>query len=256
MEARNKKKDVKEYNKTAINDYISSSINFNDYKEEKTTNKLPNIDFVNEVTNQISKSKPKKKFLINYNVVGKIFDTYWLIESDNKVYLMDQHSAHEKVLYEEFLEKYKNKEVTSQILMQPISIVVDEEETSTINDNIDLLNKFGFEIESFGKNTFALRSVPVIFKNNLTDNFFMEIIENLKSTGKKYSNVYEANIEGIVRQACRSAIKANDKLSALDINNLLDKIGYLDNPFTCPHGRPTLIELSKYEIEKLFKRKM
>ena len=198
------------------------------------------------------KSIKKHNFFNNYKIVGQIFSTYWIIEQNNEIFIIDQHSAHERVIYEELSQKYKEENISSQRLIEPIVINATPLEKSTIEQNISLFEKFGFDIEEFGLNTYAIRQVPFIFKSPVEPSFFTELLDML--VDKNISNVYDAKIEKIISMSCKKAVKANDRLSFIEAKSLIEKILKLENPFSCPHGRPTIIKMTKYEIEKLFKR--
>ena len=198
------------------------------------------------------KSIKKHNFFNNYKIVGQIFSTYWIIEQNNEIFIIDQHSAHERVIYEELSQKYKKENISSQRLIEPIVIKATPLEKSTIEQNISLFEKFGFDIEEFGLNTYAIRQVPFIFKTPVEPSFFTELLDML--VDKNISNVYDAKIEKIISMSCKKAVKANDRLSFIEAKSLIEKILKLENPFSCPHGRPTIIKMTKYEIEKLFKR--
>ena len=198
------------------------------------------------------KSIKKHNFFNNYKIVGQIFSTYWIIEQNNEIFIIDQHSAHERVIYEELSQKYKEENISSQRLIEPIVIKATPLEKSTIEQNISLFEKFGFDIEEFGLNTYAIRQVPFIFKTPVEPSFFTELLDML--VDKNISNVYDAKIEKIISMSCKKAVKANDRLSFIEAKSLIEKILKLENPFSCPHGRPTIIKMTKYEIEKIFKR--
>lgn len=205
-------------------------------------------------SNKIQEELYPNKFFNDVVIVGQVFGTYWIIEADNTAYIIDQHSAHEKILYEEFMYSFRNHDVSTQMLLMPISIILTEEESNVLNENIDLFSKFGFEIEIFGKNTYAIRSVPFVFESVNSPAFFMDILENVKNIGKNMDNMTDIYEEKIISMSCKSAVKANDKLSYMDAKALIEKLTKLENPFNCPHGRPTIIELPKTSIEKMFKR--
>ena len=198
------------------------------------------------------KSIKKHNFFNNYKIVGQIFSTYWIIEQNNEIFIIDQHSAHERVIYEELSQKYKEENISSQKLIEPIVINATPLEKSTIEQNISIFEKFGFDIEEFGLNTYAIRQVPFIFKSPVEPSFFTELLDIL--VDKNISNVYDAKIEKIISMSCKKAVKANDRLSFIEAKSLIEKMLKLENPFNCPHGRPTIIKMTKYEIEKLFKR--
>lgn len=215
---------------------------------EKEGNINPSID-----KGYIKDEKPKNpRFFNNYRIIGQIFNTYWIIEQGNDIFMIDQHSAHEKVIYEELYEKLKNQAVYSQRLLEPIIINVSDMEKAVIEENFQIFSDFGFEIENFGLNCYVVREVPFIFKAPLQSGFFMQIVDML--TDKNINNIYDIKIEKIISMSCKKAVKANDRLSFVEAKALIEKLLLLENPFNCPHGRPTIIKMTKYEIEKLFKR--
>lgn len=194
----------------------------------------------------------KHSFFKNYKIIGQVFNTYWIVEQSGSIFLIDQHAAHERILFEELMKKFKTDNIISQRLFQPMVINFTEKEKQILTDNLDLINKFGFEIENFGNNTFALSSVPFIFKKPSNAGFLNDIVDTLND--KNVENIYDTKILSIATIACKAAVKGNDKLSFQEANILIESLLKLDNPFTCPHGRPTIIEMTKYEVEKLFKR--
>lgn len=193
-----------------------------------------------------------KPFFCNYKIIGQLFSTYWILEQDNSMYIIDQHAAHERALYEELVEKAMNKNVESQLLLRPIAVNVGEREKNAIEENRELLESFGFQIDVLNDRAYALRGVPYIFNAPESSNFFMEIVDRLCENGIK--NVYEAKLDTIATMSCKAAVKGNDRLSFTEAKALVDRILKLENPFNCPHGRPTVIEMTKYELEKKFKR--
>lgn len=209
--------------------------------EDKTINK----DKIEE--------KPKKhSFFNNYKIIGQMFNTYWIVEQCEEIFIIDQHSAHEKVIYEELTKKFKEEKVHSQKLLEPIIINATPLEKATIEENMSLFLKFGFDIEQFGLSAYAIRKVPFIFKAPVDAKFFNDLLDIL--VDKNLSNLYDMKIEKIISISCKKAVKANDRLSFIEAKSLIEQILSLENPFSCPHGRPTIIKMTKYEIEKLFKR--
>ena len=170
------------------------------------------------------------------------------------MYMIDQHAAHERALYEEILAKLAEGEdrPVSQLLLQPIAINVTAAEAAVIEDNRELLENFGFDVEPFGANAYALRAVPYILKEPSNAGFFTEILDMLKE--QPVSTPYQARLDAIATMSCKAAVKGHDKLSYSEAKELIERILKLENPFSCPHGRPTIIEMSKYELEKKFKR--
>lgn len=205
-----------------------------------------------EIENKNNTDKLKSLFFNNYKIIGQIFGTYWIIEQKGSLYLIDQHAAHERILYEEITHKLKEQKTISQNLLQPIAVNLSESEKEVLKENRKLLEDFGFEIEEFGGNNFALRAVPCVFNGPVNSDFFIEIIDILQT--KNLNNIYDTKSEAIAAISCKAAVKGNNRLSYIEAKEIIEKIVKLENPFTCPHGRPTIIEITKYEIEKKFKR--
>ena len=195
----------------------------------------------------------KHQFCLNeYIVIGIIFKTYIILQRGSNMYLLDQHAAHERVLYERYMDKFYNMDINMQMLLDPIVLELSTTDMLKIEKNIDLFMKFGFEIEIFGKNHIMIRCVPTIFGTPESEKFVLDIIDNID----EINNNYELKGEKFASMACKSAIKANDTIYEEEINSLLKQIEMCKNPFTCPHGRPIFVEISKTEIEKMFKRIM
>ncbi len=199
-----------------------------------------------------AKEEKRERFFDNYRIAGQIFKTYWIVEQGECIYMIDQHAAHERLIYEEFTEKFKNNSVLSQRLIQPVAVNLNERETAVLNENKKLIEDFGFEIEEFGKNTYAVRSVPYIFKNPENAAFFKDIIDMLCE--RTIESVYDTKADAIATMACKAAVKGNNKLDYSEARALIEKIVSLENPFNCPHGRPTIVKMTKYDVEKFFKR--
>ncbi|MGL5346129.1 MAG: DNA mismatch repair endonuclease MutL [Peptostreptococcaceae bacterium] len=197
--------------------------------------------------------KEEKRFsLKDYNVIGTVFNTYIVLSKGESMYLLDQHAAHEKVLYEKYMDKFYKSEINMQMLLDPIVLELSNIDMLQVENNLDLFMKFGFEIELFGNNHIMIRCVPTIFGVPESENFILQIIDNIE----EIKNNYELKGEKFASMACRAAIKANDKITNLEINSLFEQMEECENPFTCPHGRPVIVEISKNEIEKMFKRIM
>lgn len=254
----NKIYEPKEQIKEEIKQDISKKYIEEPIIEEPIIQKVIIEDEENNIEQQEKLEKVKKEsikkhnFFNNYKIVGQMFNTYWIIEQNNEMFIIDQHSAHERAIYEELSKKYKEENITSQRLIEPIVIKATPTEKSAIEQNMEVFQKFGFDIEEFGFNTYAIRQVPFIFKSPVEPSFFTELLDML--VDKNISNIYDAKIEKIISMSCKKAVKANDRLSFIEAKALIEKILKLDNPFSCPHGRPTIIKMTKYEIEKLFKR--
>lgn len=187
-----------------------------------------------------------------YNILGQIFDTYWLIAYQDKLLIMDQHAAHEKVKYEKLIAALKNKEITSQLLNPPIVVTMNGQQESLYKEYASVFENLGFEIENFGGNEYALRAVPVDLYGCNEKELFEEIMDELAS-GPIRDNVSVME-EKIASMSCKAAVKGNMRMSLKEVEALIEQLLLLENPYHCPHGRPTLISMSKYEIEKKFKR--
>ncbi|MBO3442964.1 DNA mismatch repair endonuclease MutL [Clostridium sp. CCUG 7971] len=190
--------------------------------------------------------------LDDYNVIGTIFDTYIILSKGNSMYLLDQHAAHERVLYERYMNKFYKSDINMQLLLNPIVVELSNVDMLKAEENLELFKNFGFEIDIFGNNHIMIRCVPTIFGVPESEKFILQIIDNID----EIKNNYELKGERFASMACRSAIKANDKINTLEIKSLFEQMKECKNPFTCPHGRPIIVEISKTEIEKMFKRIM
>lgn len=188
-----------------------------------------------------------------YKIEGVLFNTFILLYDYNNdfVVMIDQHAAHERILYEEFSEKFKNSKVNSQYIegVSPIKLTVNEEET--IKENMDLLNKFGFTIDIYPDHNVVVRSMPIIFGGNYSLDLIKDIIGILD---EEKTNIYDYKVEKIMKYACKNAIKAGDKISNIEIDKLIENLKKCKYPTTCPHGRPSMIILKKNMIEKMFYR--
>ncbi len=193
----------------------------------------------------------KQPFFQNYKIIGQVFRTYWIVEQGDCLYLIDQHAAHERVLYEEFMNKFKEEKVISQRMLTPLMLNLTPMETEVLRSNRALLESFGFELEEFGEK-YALRATPYLLQNPTEVGFFTDILDRL--TEERISNVYDTKILAVATMACKAAVKGHDVLSTREAEELIHRLLGLAHPFTCPHGRPTIIELTKYEMEKMFKR--
>lgn len=188
-----------------------------------------------------------------YKIEGVLFNTFILLYDYNNdfVVMIDQHAAHERILYEEFSETFKNSKVNSQYIegLSPIKLTVNEEET--IKENMDLLNKFGFTIDIYPDHNVVVRSIPIIFGGNYSLDLIKDIIGILDD---EKTNIYDYKVEKIMKYACKNAIKAGDKISNIEIDKLIEDLKKCKYPTTCPHGRPSMIILKKNMIEKMFFR--
>ncbi|MCT4594719.1 MAG: DNA mismatch repair endonuclease MutL [Anaeromicrobium sp.] len=214
---------------------------------------LPTI-FMDTHKDEIQESfieKNEDETILDIRIIGQLFNSYLIGQGKDKMYLVDQHAAHERILYEWFLKKYKSQNPLTQKLLVPILVEFSIYEYETIKEFIHVFENLGYELEDFGQNTFRITSVPVIFGKPEAESFFKEVAESFKHI----SSSYDAKIEKVISMACKNAIKANDKLMDMEIERLMDELSKADNPYTCPHGRPIVISMTKYEIERKFKRK-
>ena len=193
------------------------------------------------------------KNLLETTIIGTLFKTFIVLENSKseKCYLIDQHAAHERIMYEKFKYQYENAQIDKQILLTPEIINVNAEEKNKIENNIELFNSLGFEIEEFGENSILIRTVPMIFGTPSNISF---IYDSINMLDRDIKSTYEIDPYKIMRKACKAAVKSGDILSNSEIYALIESLINCDNPYTCPHGRPTIIEFSKYDIEKAFLR--
>ena len=202
-----------------------------------------------------AEEKPKyKPFFHNYRIVGQIFFTYWILEQDGTAYLIDQHAAHERVLFEAYLEKLRKGDAIPQSLLMPVAVKLSPTEREVVRENGEFLQKLGFEIEELNDQAVAIRALPYVFENPAETGFFMEIVDALSDGAGVSGDLYDARLTKVATMACKAAVKANDRLSEMEARALMERLLTLENPFTCPHGRPTIVELTKREMEKMFKR--
>lgn len=188
-----------------------------------------------------------------YQILGQIFDTYWLIAFKDKLFIIDQHAAHEKVKYERLVKQFKEKDIVSQSLNPPIVVTLSGKEAEVLAEYEEVFLNLGFEIEEFGGSEYALRSVPTDLYGCDEKTLFLEVLDELAEGGSSVKNLTVVE-EKLASMACKAAVKGNNSLSVAEMETLIDELLTLDNPYNCPHGRPTIISMSKYEIEKKFKR--
>ena len=187
-----------------------------------------------------------------HRIIGQVFDTYWLIEHDNKLYIIDQHAAHEKVLFERMMKQLQDKEMTTQYVSPPLIVSLTRAEQDILKRYEEVFSELGYVISSFGGNEFAIEGVPGNLFSFDVKEFFMEL---LASCGElKGNDGHDMIVEKVASMSCKAAVKGNNRLSYPEIEELLDELLSLENPYHCPHGRPTIIAMTKYELEKKFKR--
>lgn len=193
-----------------------------------------------------------KEARIHHRIIGQLFDTYWLVEYDNKFYIIDQHAAHEKVLYERFLKEFAKKEILSQMISPPSLISLNLQESNLLKANLEIFREFGFEISEFGGKEYSIHAVPANIYGFSVQELFIQILDSLEQ--EHVSKTPDILAERIATAACKAAVKGNNRLSVKEADALIDELLNLENPYNCPHGRPTIISMTKYELEKKFKR--
>lgn len=229
---------------------------YSDTKEEIILEDNNTNNITKEIDEEEIKEDQGKKIDINLlkcDFVGILFNTFIILEdkSSDSFFLIDQHAAHERIMYEKYKKQYENSNIYSQLLLTPEIIHLNPKEKDLVNTNSELLKKLGFDFDDFGDNEIVIRQTPMLFGSNISKNFIYEIIDSLEDVR---NSVYEVDPYKIMKKACKSAVKAGDKLSYKEVETLIQSLISCDNPYTCPHGRPTVIELNKYAIEKVFLR--
>ena len=221
------------------------------------------VPVINEDPQKKSEQKPEQMELFDgillspdakkhHNIIGQVFDTYWLVQMEDKLYIIDQHAAHEKVLYERIVKEMKDRKITSQLLSPPMIISLNLQECDKLNTYMHVFTSLGFEIEVFGRQEYSIRAVPQNLYGLTQEDFFIEILDHLEET--PISKAPDVLSDRMATMACKAAVKGNQKLSSQEAIALIDELLTLDNPYNCPHGRPTIISMTKYELEKKFKR--
>lgn len=190
-----------------------------------------------------------KKYM---KVIGQVFDTYWIVQLENEMYIIDQHAAHEKVMYERLLKESKANKLSSQMINPPIIVTLTDVEQNVLNEHMDEFRGIGFDIEEFGGKEYKINAIPNIFPSIPKAELFNEMLSD--STNYDVISPSELILAKVASMSCKAAIKGNMRISLLEANELFDELLSLDNPYNCPHGRPTVIKMTKQEIEKKFKR--
>lgn len=221
---------------------VSAGVNYN---EQAKTEEIKQIT-LNETSLLDEEARPDRK------VIGQLFKTYWLIEYEDQLFIMDQHAAHEKVNYEKLMKSFREKKVYSQGVEPPYVVTLSMAEAKVLSETKEVFEQLGFIIEAFGGNEFCIRQVPANLYGLKEKELFMELLDSLTADGIKKDP--EMITDKIASMACKMSAKGNQRMSLPEVKNLLDLLMECENPYTCPHGRPTMIKMSKYEIEKKFKR--
>lgn len=194
--------------------------------------------------------EPKARSM--HKLIGQLFDTYWLVEFNEQLFIIDQHAAHEKVLYEKTMGTLKTMEYISQLVSPPIILTLNQNEEILLKRHLKYFTDMGFEIEPFGGKEYAVRGVPANLFSIAKKELLIEMIDGLSEDGSSHNP--DMIYERVASLSCKAAVKGGHRLSAVEANELIDQLLSLENPYACPHGRPTIISMSKYELEKKFKR--
>ena len=194
--------------------------------------------------------EPKSRQM--HKLIGQVFDTYWLVEFNEQLYIIDQHAAHEKVLYEKTMATLKNREYSSQMLDPPIILTLNMNEEVLLKEHMKYFSDMGFEIEPFGGREYAVRGVPANLLSIAKKDLLIEMIDGLSDDVSTHNP--DIIYDRVATMSCKAAVKGGNRLSAAEANELIDQLLNLENPYACPHGRPTIISKCKYELEKKFKR--
>lgn len=194
-----------------------------------------------------------KEAIKEHKIIGQVFDTYWLVEFNEQLYIIDQHAAHERVLYEKTLRGMKERDYTSQYLSPPMILNLSMQEEQVLKEHWDIFSDIGFEMESFGNDSYAIRAIPDNLFGIAKKELFIEMLDSI-TEGIHSSVAPDLIAEKIASMSCKAAVKGNSRLSAVEVEVLIGELLTLDNPYHCPHGRPTIIAMTKRELEKKFKR--
>ena len=187
-----------------------------------------------------------------HRLIGQLFDTYWLVQFEDSFYIIDQHAAHEKVYYERFVKQFENQEITSQYISPPLIVSLSLEEEGRLKANEEYFRNFGFEIEPFGGREYCVSAVPSNLYGMNEESLFLEMLDSLSPDGE--NNPVSLFTARLATMACKAAVKGNHQMSPQEADKLIDELLKLENPYHCPHGRPTIVSMTKSEIEKKFKR--
>ena len=187
-----------------------------------------------------------------YRIIGQVFDTYWVVQYEQKMFIIDQHAAHEKVNYERMLKRIYSSENHSQLLMPPVVVSLSATEESVFLDNQEAFERAGFEVENFGGSEYALRGVPVDLFGHSEKELFLAVLDEMSTNPGL--GTFKTIDEKIAGMACKASVKGGDRIGFEQAEKLIDELLTLDNPYNCPHGRPTIISITKTEMEKKFKR--
>ena len=224
-------------------DRIREAVNYN----------KPIVSAKEEQLNLFEEKLLSKDSVVEHKIIGQVFDTYWLVEFHEQLYIIDQHAAHERVLYEKTLKGMKDRDFTSQYLSPPIILNLSMQEEEVLKEHMDIFEGIGFEIEAFGSDSYAVRAVPDNLFSIAKKELLIEMLDSL-TEGINSSVAPDLIAEKVASMSCKAAVKGNSRLTAAEVEVLIGELLKLDNPYHCPHGRPTIIAMTKRELEKKFKR--
>lgn len=231
--------------------YLNIACEFNneDKKNEVYTEKVINkdVDLKNKQLSFLDNTSIK-----SHKIIGQIFSTYWIVEFNNKIFIIDQHAAHEKIIYERYMNEFKNSRIASQFISPALIIKPLPVEKHAIEENIDVLKSMGYELEEYGNDEYRVVSVPYILPSISKEILLEELISSLVNVSKNM--ICEIIVDKTASMACKAAIKGNTVMSVEEYKALINELMKLENPYNCPHGRPVIIEMTKNELEKKFKR--
>lgn len=256
---------IREFHKPVINISTSNSEPFSFEKKDIEPFETKRIELIKETPSynefpvqQIEMFQDHfldSKSVSRHRIIGEIFDTYWLVEFDEKLFIIDQHAAHEKVLYERVMKSLTDRTHTSQRLVIPMIVSLTMTEEDLLLKVMSQFQKIGYEIENFGGNEYVIRAIPDNLFSINTKELFLSILDNLAEDFKKNQVVENPFVlEKIASLSCKAAVKGNMKLTPMEVDRLINELLTLDNPYHCPHGRPTIISMSHQELSKKFKR--
>jgi len=215
--------------------------------ENKDTSRKPDISSPAAIM-----SLSKREFdIAELTVTGSVFGTYITAVDENNLYLIDQHAAHERIFYEQLLKLYKNEEKTQQLILTPYIINVTHAVKNDAGGMLDFLGNLGYQIEEFGPTAYIIKAIPAFMEFEESKDFIDYLLDNISEEADLEN---QKKISAIITNACKKSVKAHDVLEKKEIEHLIADLAKTENPYSCPHGRPTFIRLNKYEIEKMFKR--
>ncbi|MBD8923756.1 hypothetical protein EGR52_10205 [bacterium] len=215
---------------------------------EFLTNKIQTNQVEKQEKTNIELRKREEKRVINYKYIGILFRTYIIIEVENEIYLIDQHAAHERVLYEQIKENYKKHiQQNSQLMLIPEVVTLTHQEMEFVRENKEMLVNIGFDIEEFGENTLKINGIPDLEYRAKTTNIFLDILDEMLTNQR--TSIKDIEERFIATVACKAAVKANMDLTRQEVDKLIQNLLSLNNPYTCPHGRPTTIKISREDLK-------